>query len=278
MTIELEGDDCDNSFGSRWTKYWTAITDGLGNYGYDTPTLAITLRVVKDARTVTTVISPDGSKIEFTVPRDVEPAGWDGAFAKPFRQRKSGFMKDFSYALMLDTDPLRAKILDKLFDLRVGPACLAKLPVKDSKARHTFSFTTRYVLEYGKAVTGDDWDAIFSQSGDAEMNKATAFGMIDDFKKRFSFVVAIEGKDCDNTHDALWQRYVNTIAQAMQNNPPKAKKVTITLNMSAKAKDITVKAAKDGSTITFTAPMTLEPKAWSDKLAAPFAKFPKKSN
>ncbi|MBP6629855.1 MAG: hypothetical protein KBG28_05780 [Kofleriaceae bacterium] len=275
MTIEHDGDDCDNTFGARWIKYWTAITAALADHGHDAPRLAITLKVQKAARGVTTTVSADGTRIEFVVPRDVEPRGWDGAFIKPFRQRATGFMDDFAYAVLLDTDVVRARVLDRLVTIKVAPACRAKLPDPDAGARHAFSFATRDVASYASAVSGDDWDAIFSQSGDPAANRATVYEMIEAFRKRFSFTIIVDGKDCDASAQALWLRYATTVATALRNNPPPAKKVALTLTVSAKAKDVTAKASKDGSSIKLTAPASVEAKAWSDKLAAPFAKFPR---
>ena len=69
---------------------------------------------------------------------------------------------------------------------------------------------------------------------------------------------------------SLWLRFWTTIATALRDYPPKANKVAIKLVVTAKAKDVTVKAGKNGATFTITAPRDKEVAAWSDKIEAPF--------
>ena len=73
---------------------------------------------------------------------------------------------------------------------------------------------------------------------------------------------------------ARWLRYWTTIAKALRENPPKGKRVMISVNVTAKAKDVTAKVGKDGS-FSFTAPRDIEAPKWNETLEAPFIKAAK---
>jgi peptidoglycan hydrolase-like protein with peptidoglycan-binding domain len=279
LTIEIEGDDCDNSFSAPWTGYLTAAVTAALNYDNKLPKLHIAFHAKKSLRGITYTVTPDGSNVDYVVSRDVTPPDWGNVIDKPFRQRLSGFASDVSYALMLSADPIRARAFDRLVTLKVGPACKTKLALKDGGGIHSFGFVASDLAAIGQAATGDDWDSIAQQNGGYQgAGFATATGMIDDFKNRFNFTVSIEGADCDNTMNALWQRYLTTLSRAMRENPPTAKKISIELKIVGKAKDLKITASKDGGKISIIAPAAVEPKAWDDRLKAPFAKFPRNSH
>ncbi len=276
MTIDVEGDDCDNGFSALWPRYWNAIVTAMNDYPIDGAKLNITLKVRKAARVVTYVVSPDHTTIEFTAPRDIESSKGLDVLQRPFRQINSGFSNDFAYATFLATDFTSATVLDQLVSIKAGPACLAKLPDPDQGAVHAASFFARDISNYAQAVTGDDWSQIETQSnGTRESNRKLVAEMIGEFRKRFQFSIIIDGADCETVQNANWLRYTTTIATALRNNPPTTKKLTIELRISKSAKDIKVTVSKDGQKISYVGPPAVEPKDWGTKLEKPFAKFPR---
>ena len=64
------------------------------------------------------------------------------------------------------------------------------------------------VAKLAKQWTGDDWDAIESQSeNDKETDLKLVEPMVVAFKMRFSITATVEGNDCDSKRNALWLRY-----------------------------------------------------------------------
>jgi len=276
-TIDIEGDDCDNGSSALWLSYWFATSRAINQYPIDVPKLNITIKVRKAARAVTYTMSPDGTTVEYTAPRDIEPKNWAELMERPFRQRASGFADDYVFALSTSSDFVAATVLDKLVTLKVGPACRAKLPDPNAGAVHAASFFTRDIADYAKGVTGDDWTAISNQSsGTRESNRAMVAEMVAAFRKRFALTITVDGPDCDATMNALWLRYTTTIVTALRDRPPTAKAVMLDLKVTKGAKDIKVTASKDGGKISIVAPLAVEPAAWTDKLQKPFEKFPRK--
>jgi len=167
----------------------------------------------------------------------------------------------------------RAWVLGKLTTFKVGKNCAARLADKTEGALHAASFYTRDILEYAKALTGEDWSALESQNNsDRETNKALVEPKLDAFKSRFGVTVSVEGDDCDAKQSSLWLRYWTTLGTSLKNFPPKAAKVFVTLNVTSKARDVTVES-KDGSTFTITAPKDIEAADWSNKIDKPFRKL-----
>lgn len=185
--------------------------------------------------------------------------------------------EDFAYAVKEATgEYYTAWVITKLTTFKVGAKCLQKLADKDGGPLHTATFYTRDIAEYAKALTGDDWSRIESQNNsDRENNKKLVEPMMDAFKAKFNFTISIEGDDCDSKFSALWTKYWGTISTSLRNYPPKAAKVSIVLEVKAKAKDVSVVATKDGSKFTITAPRDIEPGAWSDKIDLAFKKIAK---
>lgn len=184
-------------------------------------------------------------------------------------------IEDFSFALKEYTgEYTRSWVLTKLTTFKLGAKCAARLDDKNEGALHAASFVTRDIVEYAKAVTGDDWSAIESQSNsDREKNKALVEPKMDAFKARLAFNITVEGDDCDAKSNSLWLRYWTTLATSLRNNPPKANKVTINLVVTSKAKEVTSEVSKDGATFTFTAPRDIEAGQWNDLLDRPFRKL-----
>ena len=277
ITIDIEGYDCDNGSGALWAGYlYTAIT-ALNAYPIDVPSLAITIKARKAARTVTYTMSPDGTAVEYTAARDITPPQWSDIIERPFRQRASGFTNDYAYQLFVNSNFVNGVVLDKLFTFNVGPACRAKLADPKFGGIHAASFFTRDVAQYAKHVTGDDWNDIETQSaGSKESNRAMVIEMITAFRSRFSFKITVDGPDCDATMNTRWFTYINTVATALRDQPPTAKTVNIDLKITKAAKDVKVTATKDGGKISIVAPLVVEAADWTTKLQKPFAKFPRK--
>ena len=276
ITVDIEGDDCDNGSGALWAGYlYTAVT-ALNAYPLDVPSLAITIKARKAARTVTYTVAPDGTAVEYTAARDITPPQWSEIIERPFRQRASGFSNDYAYQLFVNSNFVNGVVLDKLFTFNVGPACRAKLANPTFGGIHAASFFTRDVAQYAKHVTGDDWYEIETQSaGTKESNRAMVIEMITSFRSRFSFKISVDGPDCDATMNTRWFSFINTVATALRDQPPTGKTVNVELKLSKAAKDIKITATKDGSKISIVAPLVVEPADWTAKLQKPFAKFPR---
>jgi hypothetical protein len=166
-------------------------------------------------------------------------------------------------------------VISKLTTFKVGKKCEAKLAKKDERVIHAASFATSDIAEYAKAVTGDDWSSIESQSANTpEANRKIVEKMMDDFKSKFSFTISVEGDDCDAS-GGLWLKYYTSIAKAVHDYPPKSGKAFITLNVTAKAKGVTAEVGKDGSTFKFTAARDVEAPAWDNEITKAFKRVSK---
>ena len=278
MTVVVEGDDCDARSNSLWLRYWTQIATGLKNYLPKAQKVSVTLNVTAKAKDVTVEVSKDGTSFVFTAPRDIEAAAWSDKLDKPFRRIKAGLPDEFSFmAYEYGGRDWSAWVLSKFTTFKVGKKCLARMPDRDKSALHTASFYTRDIGEYAKLVGAEDWDRIEQQSAnEPEFNRELVAKDMDEFAKRFHITVSVEGDDCDVSHGALWLKLWSQIATSLKSYPPKAKKVSITLDVKAKAKDVTITASKDGSTFTIVGPRDIEPTGWSDKFDAAFKRVARK--
>jgi hypothetical protein len=144
-------------------------------------------------------------------------------------------LDDFSFALKEYTGRYAsAFVTNKLTTFKVAPACMKKMIDKDGGALHTASFYTRDILEYGKAVTGDDWSAIEDQNRDKNVKLIAP--MMEDFHNRFNVTVYVEGDDCDTDSNSLWLRYWYAVGTAVKDYPPKSGRAFITLNVTPTVK------------------------------------------
>ncbi len=278
MTVSVEGNDCDARSNSLWLRYWSTLATSLKSYLPKAKKVAITLNVTAKAKDVTVEVSPDNSSFVFTAPRDIEVTGWSDKLEKPFRRIKAGLPDEFSFMAYEYTGRYwNSWVLSKLTTFKVGKKCLARMPDREKSALHMASFYTRDIGEYAKLVGAEDWDRIEQQSAnEPEFNRELVAKDMDEFAKRFQVAVSVEGDDCDVSHGALWLKHWGQIALSLKTYPPKAKKVSIKLDVKAKAKDVTVTANKDGSSITIVAPRDLEPTGWSDKYDAAFKRVARK--
>lgn len=278
MTVSVEGNDCDARSNSLWLRYWGTLATSLKSYLPKAQKVAITLNVTAKAKDVTVEVSKDGTSFVFTAPRDIEVAAWSDKLEKPFRRIKAGLPDEFSFMSYESTGRYWSSwVLTKLTTFKVGPKCLARMPDREKSALHMASYYTRDIGEYAKLVGAEDWDRIEQQSAnEPEFNRELVAKDMDEFAKRFQVSVSVEGDDCDVSHGSRWLSYWGQIATSLKSYPPKAKKVSIKLEVKAKAKDVTVAANKDGSSITIVAPRDLEPPAWTDKYDAAFKRVARK--
>ena len=278
VTVSIDGDDCDAKQSSLWLSYWGQIATTLKSYPPKAGKVFINLNVSSKFRDVTVDMAKDGSAATINAPKDIAAKNALEKIERPYRQLHSGIADDYAFQVKEATgDYYSAWILTKLTTFKIGKKCRAKLADKDQGAIHTATFYTRDIAAYAKSVGADDWDEIEGQSAnDPATNRAMVEKMIDAFKSRLSITVTVEGDDCDAKQGALWLKYWSQIATELKNNKPKAKKVVITLNVTSKAKDISIKAGKDGASFAITAPRDKEPSAWTTKFSDAFTKVARK--
>jgi hypothetical protein len=278
LNVTVDGDDCDAKGNSLWLRYWTTLATSLKNNPPKASKVTINLVVTSKAREVTAEVSKDGGTFTFTAPKDIEAKNWSDRLDRPFRQLAAELPDDFAFAVKEATGRHSpAWVLTKLHTFKVGKKCRARLGDKQEGAIHAATFATREVMAYAQAVSGDDWAEIEGQSAnDRETNRKLVAKMMDDFKGKLSITVNVEGEDCDAKGNSMWLRVWTTAATALRNHPPRAKKVAITIKVTAAAKDLAVATGADGATITITAPRDKEPTGWSDKIDAAFKKVARK--
>lgn len=278
INVSVEGDDCDAKQNSLWIRYWTAIATALKTNPPKAPKVTVNLNVTSKARGVTYEVSKDNATFTFTGAKDIEGSGWSDQIERPFEQLAAELPDDFAFMVKEATGRhASAWVLTKFHTFKVGKACRARLGDKKEGAIHAATFATRDIIEYAKAITGDDWAEIEGQSAnDRETNRKLVAKMMDDFKGKLSITVTVDGDDCDAKGNSMFLRVWNTAITALREHPPRAKKVALTINISAKAKDIAATATGDGATISITAPRDKEPSGWSDKIEKAFEKVARK--
>lgn len=264
ITVNVDGDDCDARRTALWVRYWSDSVAAATKYPPPSGKVFITINVSSKTREVTSEVSKDGTTFTFNAPKDIEAKMYGEKVERPFRQLASGISDDFAFLTMEATsDYYAAWVLTKLHTWKVGKKCYPKLADKDAGV-HAASFATRDIAAYARSVGAEDWER--------ETNRAIVAKDVEAFKKRFSFTVVVEGDDCDAKRNSMFLTSWTTVATALKNYPPKAKKVAITLTLSTKAKDVDVKAGKDGATFAITVPRDKEPVGWSDTIEKAFQK------
>lgn len=277
ITVNVEGDDCDAKRNALWVRYWSDAVLAAQKYPPPAGKVFIKINVGSKTRDVTSTVSKDGTTFTFDAPKDIEAKIYGEKIERPFRQLASGLADDFAFLTKEATGDYHAAwVLTKLHTWKVGKKCYPKLADKDAGV-HAASFATRDITSYAKLVGAEDWDAIEGQSsGEPLANRQLVEADMEAFKKRFSLTIAVDGDDCDATRSSMLLRSWTTVATALRDHPPKAKKVAITLTLSAKAKTVGVQAAKDGATIAITLPRDKELVGWSDQIEKAFEKAARK--
>ena len=176
----------------------------------------------------------------------------------------------------LTSDNYRAATVGKLMTFKLGAKCWAKL-TRDSRATNLIQMSTRYIVDFAKHVTGDDWAAL-EGSGTTEKakNRERVETTVEAFKKSFSYSISVDGEDCDDGHDPLWLQYHTHALQYFSENPPPAKRGTIAIQVSSKAKKFSASVDKTGTVFKFVAPKEVAPDKWQDQMLATFVKAAKK--
>jgi hypothetical protein len=195
------------------------------------------------------------------------------------RAAQADAAEDFAFEVRESTGYYhREWVITKYTTLKVGKKCWDKIVDKANGAVNSATYFARDVAEYAKGVTGDDWSSIETQNNnDREANKKLIEPMMDAFKSKFKFTLVLEGDDCNAKRNALWLNYWTTVGQSLSDNPPKAGKVAIRLEVTSKVKDVTVKVDKTGGSFVITAPADLEVVGWSDKIDKAFRKVSSKT-
>jgi len=190
----------------------------------------------------------------------------------------AGPQEDFSFELKQQThDSHRPWVIDKFVTLNLGKACWAKVNDKKNRALAIATGATRDIAEYAKGVTGNDWAKIEGQSANsAEANRKLVEKMMDDFRPNLHLTITVEGDDCDASGNALWLKYWGETTRALKANPPKAGKAQITVNVTSKAKGVTVEV-KDGSVFTITGSRDVEASGWGAEIQKAFQRVSSKS-
>lgn len=176
----------------------------------------------------------------------------------------------------LTSDNYRAATVGSLMSFKLGAKCWAKL-TQESRPTGLISSSTRYVVDFAKAVTGDDWSTL-EGSGTTEKakNRSMVEAKVAAFKKTFSYAISVDGDDCDDGHDPLWLQYHTHALQYASENMPAAKKASITIEVSSKAKKFSSSVDKTGTVFKFVAPKTVASAKWQDEMLATFKKAARK--
>lgn len=175
---------------------------------------------------------------------------------------------DLSFAVQnANHDKHSGWVLDRLVTLQVGDKCWPKLVDKTQRGLGILASDARSIQRYAKAVTGDDWAAIEGQSANSpEANRAVVDKMVTEFKPKLHVTLRLEGDDCGATGNDLWLKYLGSTLGSLVRFPPKSGVANITIDVKAKAKDLTIAVDKAGSTFTITAPRDVERSGWSDTI------------
>jgi hypothetical protein len=195
------------------------------------------------------------------------------------RHADAGPAEDFSFELKESTkEHHRAWVLDKFHTFNVGKACWTKMVDKKQGAIHMAGFATRDIAEYAKGLTGNDWSKIEGQSANTrEENRKLVEKMMDELRPNLKITISVEGDDCDAGRNSLWLKYWTETVRALKANPPKSGKAFITINVTSKAKGVTVDVGKDGSTFTITGSKDVEAVGWDGNIQKAFKRVSSKS-
>jgi hypothetical protein len=191
----------------------------------------------------------------------------------------AGPQEDFSFELKeMTKEQHRAWVIDKFMTFKLGKACWAKVVDKKQRALHMATHATKGIADYAKEKTGNDWSRIEGQSANTrEENRKLVEKMMDELRPSLKITISVEGDDCDAGGNSLWLKYMNETIRALQATPPKSGKAFITINVTAKAKGVTVDVGKDGSTFTITGARDVEEVAWDSQIQKAFKRVSSKN-
>jgi hypothetical protein len=176
----------------------------------------------------------------------------------------------------LTKDNYRAATVGKLMTFKLGAKCWTKVMKQDGRAMDLIQQSTRYVVDFAKAASGEDWTSL-EGSGTTEKakNRERVEQTIEAFKKSYSYTISVDGDDCDDGHDPLWLQYHMHALQYFSENTS-AKKVSITIEVSSKAKKFTSSADKTGTVFKFVGPKEVPADKWQNQMLAVLQKANRK--
>lgn len=163
-----------------------------------------------------------------------------------------------------------------LMSFKLGAKCWSKIK-QESRPADLISSSMRYVRDFAKGVTGDDWSTL-EGSGTTEKakNRSMVEAKVAAFKPTFSYAISVDGDDCDDGHDPLWLQYHMHALQYVSEHLPAAKKATIKIEVSSKAKKFSGGVDKTGTVFTFVGPKEVASSKWQDEMLAVFKKAARK--
>jgi hypothetical protein len=178
---------------------------------------------------------------------------------------------DLAFEIKERSSFTKSEIVGKLVTWKLGEQCWDKVLDKKQATLGRVGTWAAAIASYAKQVTGDDWEKIESQGqpSDREKNREIVAKQIAAFAPKFHLTVNVEGADCAKD-SALFGKYVMETVDSLQKYPPKASKVTITINVTEKAKGVKTVVSKDGSTFTITGAKDIEASGWPNEIANPF--------
>jgi hypothetical protein len=184
----------------------------------------------------------------------------------------AGPRENFIFSLSEHTGgDLRTEVIDKLVTFKLGKQCMAKLGDRTLNAVSYAAGIGGNIADYAKIVTGDDWNALDSQGRDEV--KPILSEKIAAFRARFGMTIYVEGDDCDAGKRSLWLWYWDELSRVIKSYPPPSGKAFIVLDVTPRAKTVTCRVSKDGTTFTVTAPRDVEPEHWVESIDEPFRKL-----
>lgn len=176
----------------------------------------------------------------------------------------------------LTSNNYQAAAVGSLMSFKLGAKCWAKL-TKDSRPTQLIASSVRYIADFAKATTKDEWSTL-EGSGTTEKakNRSMIEGKVAAFKSTFSYSISVDGDDCDDGHDPLWLQYHTHALDYVSANLPTAKKATISIEVSSKAKKFSDGVDKTGTVFKFVAPKDIASAKWQDEMLATFKKAARK--
>jgi hypothetical protein len=178
---------------------------------------------------------------------------------------------DLAFAVKERSSFTKSEIVSKLVTWKLGDKCWDKVLDKSQATLGRVGTWAASIATYAKGVTGDDWEKIESQGqpSDREKNREIVGKKIAEFAPKFHLTVNVDGADCAKD-SALFGKYVMETVDSLQKYPPKASKVTITINVNEKAKGVKTVVSKDGGTFTITGAKDIEASGWPNEISSAF--------
>lgn len=178
---------------------------------------------------------------------------------------------DFAFALHEYTQEFtRTWMITRFHAFHVGTKCLARFPDRNMSVLASGAQVANHLVGYARKRGADDWYAIESQrNNDPKTNQKLVYKLMGELTPKLSLTINVEGVDCDAGSRALWIQYWVAIAEELEENPPKAGRVSIVLDVTPKTKGISAEVGRDG-TFLFTASRDVEPDNWLETIRTAF--------